>query len=116
MRPWLVGLSAVATNNSGYMFIGVIGFTYETGLAAIWLMFGWILGDFIGSTFIHRRLRQATASTGEASFASVVARWHGETFGVWRRIAAIIMVVFLVAYAGAQISAGGQGAPRRAWN
>ena len=77
VRPWLVGLSAVATNNSGYMFIGVIGFTYETGLAAIWLMFGWILGDFIGSTFIHRRLRQATASTGEASFASVVARWYG---------------------------------------
>lgn len=108
VRPWLVGLSAVATNNSGYMFIGVIGFTYETGLAAIWLMFGWILGDFIGSTFIHRRLRQATASTGEASFASVVARWYGETFGVWRRIAAIIMVVFLVAYAGAQISAGGK--------
>lgn len=108
VRPWLVGLSAVATNNSGYMFIGVIGFTYETGLATIWLMFGWILGDFAGSTFIHRRLRQATASTGEASFASVIARWYGETFGTWRRIAAIIMVVFLVAYAGAQISAGGK--------
>ncbi|MCB0324127.1 MAG: hypothetical protein KDD69_11165, partial [Bdellovibrionales bacterium] len=25
--PWLVALSAVATNNSGYMFIGQIGFT-----------------------------------------------------------------------------------------
>lgn len=108
VSPWLVGLSAVATNNSGYMFIGVIGFTYETGLAAIWLMFGWILGDFAGSTFIHRRLRQATAKTGEASFASVIARWYGDTFGVWRRMAAIIMVVFLVAYAGAQIAAGGK--------
>ncbi|HEX9595402.1 MAG TPA: sodium/proline symporter [Anaerolineales bacterium] len=108
VRPWLVGLSAVATNNSGYMFIGVIGFTYETGLAAIWLMIGWILGDFAGSTFIHRRLRQATSATGEASYASVIARWYGETFGVWRRIAAVIMVVFLIAYAGAQISAGGK--------
>ena len=29
--PSLVGLSAVATNNSGYMFIGVIGYTYATG-------------------------------------------------------------------------------------
>ena len=34
IAPWLVGLSAVATNNSGYMFIGVIGYTYATGLAA----------------------------------------------------------------------------------
>lgn len=108
VSPWLAGLSAVATNNSGYMFIGVIGFTYETGLAAIWLMIGWILGDFVGSAFVHRRLRQVTAQTGEASFASVIARWHGETFGNWRRIAAVIMVIFLIAYAGAQVSAGGK--------
>lgn len=108
VRPWLAGLSAVATNNSGYMFIGVIGFTYQTGLASIWLMFGWILGDFLGSTFIHKRLRHATAETGEASFASVIARWHGETFGVWRRIAAAVMLIFLIAYAGAQVSAGGK--------
>lgn len=108
VRPWLAGLSAVATNNSGYMFIGVIGFTYQTGLASIWLMFGWILGDFLGSTFIHKRLREATATTGEASFAAVIAHWYGETFGVWRRIAAVVMLVFLIAYAGAQVSAGGK--------
>ncbi len=108
VHPWLAGLSAVATNNSGYMFIGVIGYTYETGLAAIWLMLGWILGDALGSLFIHRRLRGATEATGEASFASVLARWHGEGFDLWRRIAAVVMVVFLVAYAAAQIAAGGK--------
>jgi SSS family solute:Na+ symporter/sodium/proline symporter len=108
VSPWLAGLSAVATNNSGYMFIGVIGFTYQTGLAAIWLMIGWIVGDFIGSTFIHKRLRQATARTGEASFAGVIARWYGETFGIWQKIAGVFMIVFLIAYAAAQISAGGK--------
>ena len=108
VHPWLVGLSAVATNNSGYMFIGVIGFTYETGLASIWLMFGWIFGDFLGSLFVHRRLRNATADTHEASFAAVLANWQGGTFAVWRRIAALIMIVFLVSYAAAQISAGGK--------
>ncbi len=108
VSPWLTGLSAVATNNSGYMFIGVIGYTYETGLAAIWLMIGWILGDFLGSLFIHKQLRRATGVTKEASFASVMARWNGEDFPVWRRLAAVIMVVFLIAYAAAQISAGGK--------
>ena len=33
---WLAGLSAVATNNSGFMFIGMIGLTYATGLSSIW--------------------------------------------------------------------------------
>ncbi len=108
VSPWLAGLSAVATNNSGYMFIGVIGFTYATGLAAVWLMVGWILGDYIASIFVHRRLREATARTKQASFAAVLATWNGEKFAVWRRIAAIIMVVFLGAYAAAQISAGGK--------
>lgn len=108
VSPWLAGLSAVATNNSGYMFIGVIGFTYQTGLASIWLMIGWIAGDYIGSTFIHRRLRQATERTGEASFPAVISRWYGDTFGVWQKIAAVIMIVFLIAYAAAQVSAGGK--------
>ena len=35
VSPWMTGLSAVATNNSGYMFIGVIGYTYAVGLASV---------------------------------------------------------------------------------
>lgn len=108
VSPWLTGLSAVATNNSGYLFIGVIGYAYGAGLSALWLMFGWIAGDFLGSTFIHRKLRSATTATNEASFASVLSRWHGDDFAYWRRIAAVVMVIFLGAYAAAQISAGGK--------
>lgn len=106
--PWLAGLSAVATNNSGYMFIGVIGYTYATGLPSIWLMIGWILGDYIASLFIHKKLRSATARTDECSFASVLANWNGGSFQLWQRIAAVLMVIFLGAYAAAQISAGGK--------
>ena len=80
VKPWLVGLSAVATNNSGYMFIGVIGYTYSTGLAAIWLMIGWIAGDFMSSLYVHRRLKNATARSGEVSYAGVLSNWHGERY------------------------------------
>ena len=106
VSPWLTGLSAVATNNSGYLFIGVIGYGYATGLSAIWLMFGWIVGDYLGSLFIHRQLRKATGVTNQASFASVLSYWHGEDFAIWRRLAAIIMVVLLIVYGAAQITAG----------
>lgn len=108
VSPWLTGLSAVATNNSGYLFIGVIGYAYAAGLSSLWLMFGWIVGDYLGSTFIHRKLRNATGVTQEASFASVLSRWHGEDFALWRRLSAVVMVLFLGAYAAAQISAGGK--------
>jgi len=108
VSPFLVGLSAVATNNSGFMFIGVIGYTYMTGLASIWLMFGWIAGDFLSSTFIHSRLRIATQKTGEASFAGVLSHWNG---GQGRSLQAVIggiSLLFMLAYASAQLVAGGK--------
>lgn len=106
VAPWLVGLSAVATNNSGYMFIGVIGYTYTTGLAAVWLMVGWILGDFLGSLFIHRRLHQATLRTGEHSYLGVLSNWQGTAMPVFRLCASLLALTFLMAYASAQLVAG----------
>lgn len=106
VRPWLVGLSAVATNNSGYMFIGVIGYTYTTGFPAFWLMVGWIAGDFLGSLFVHRRLRAATGSTDEVSYAGVLSSWYGDTNSALQRVIGAISLLFLLAYAGAQLVAG----------
>lgn len=106
VKPWLVGLSAVATNNSGYMFIGVIGYTYATGLPAIWLMIGWIVGDFLGSLFVHARLRAATERTGEVSYAGVLSHWYGADNNTLQRIIGAVSLVFLLAYASAQLVAG----------
>jgi sodium/proline symporter len=108
VAPSLVGLSAVATNNSGFMFIGVIGYTYVTGLASIWLMIGWIAGDFLSSTFIHSRLRTATQTTGEASFAGVLSRWNGGQGRVLQSVIGGIALLFMLAYASAQLVAGGK--------
>jgi len=107
VSPALVGLSAVATNNSGYMFIGVIGYTYATGLASIWLMIGWIAGDFLASTFVHRRLRTATELSGEVSYAGVLSNWYsnGKQDSL-QRIIGLISLIFLLAYASAQLVAG----------
>lgn len=106
VKPWLVGLSAVATNNSGYMFIGVIGYTYATGLASIWLMVGWISGDFLASLYVHKRLQLATQKSGEVSYAGVLANWHGQKHSALQRLIGIISLLFLLTYAAAQLVAG----------
>ncbi len=108
MSAWLVGLSAVATNNSGYMFIGVIGYTYATGLASVWLMVGWILGDFLASLLIHRRIREHAEVSGEVSYLGLLSHWGGVRYKIFQRIAAVISMVLLLAYAGAQLVAGGK--------
>lgn len=106
VKPWLVGLSAVATNNSGYMFIGVIGYTYATGLASIWLMIGWITGDFLASLYVHRRLNRATTMSGEVSYPGVLSNLYGQEHILLQRLAGLISLAFLFTYAGAQLVAG----------
>ncbi|WP_111979464.1 sodium/proline symporter [Algibacillus agarilyticus] len=108
IKPWLVGLSAVATNNSGYMFIGVIGYTYATGLASIWLMIGWILGDFLASLYVHRRLLEATNAGQEISYSGVLSNWYGQKHSSLQRLIGIISLLFLLVYAAAQLVAGGK--------
>ena len=108
IRPSLVGLSAVATNNSGYMFIGLMGYVYAVGLQAMWLMVGWILGDFIASSFVHKRLKAATVKSGEVSYAGVLSHWYGagQKSDQLQRVIGIISLLFLLAYAAAQLVAG----------
>jgi len=106
VAPWLTALSAVATNNSGYMFIGLIGYTYLTGLAAIWMMLGWIAGDFIASSFIHRQVRLATERQDVHTFSGLLSRWQGGNYRVLRFLSGVMILLFLGTYAAAQLSAG----------
>lgn len=108
VKPWLTALSAVATNNSGYMFIGQIGFTYMYGLHSAWLMIGWIFGDFISSLFVHKNLRMKTEENKVKSFASAISSWSGEDFKYLRVIGGIVTILFLGTYAAAQFNAGGK--------
>ncbi len=73
--PSLTGLSAVATNNSGFMFIGVIGYTYATGLPAFTMMVGWILGDWMAATLVTRKVREMSESRGTLTIPELLARW-----------------------------------------
>lgn len=103
---WLTGLSAVATNNSGYMFIGMIGYTYEQGLASVWLMVGWLIGDYMISRLLYERVRHAAGRTGALSFSGLLSNWQGKSFPWVRVLAAVLTVLFLVIYAAAQLKAG----------
>lgn len=103
---WLAGLSAVATNNSGFMFIGMIGMTYATGLSSIWLMVGWIVGDLMVSLVALRPLHAASRSSKVHSYGGLLAHWHGDDNHTLRRLIGLLTVFFLTLYAAAQLKAG----------
>ena len=106
MPAWLTGLSAVATNNSGYMFIGMIGVTYSIGLSSIWLMIGWIIGDLLASLLTLEKIHAASRSEKIHSFGGLLGHWHDTDYRLLRRIVGVLTVFFLTLYAAAQLKAG----------
>ena len=106
VKPWLAAISAIATSNSGYMFIGQIGFTYVYGLQSVWLMFGLIFGDLISSLFVHKNLRKKSQELKVVSFANLVSKWHGKNYKYVQLFGGVISLIFLSTYAAAQLNAG----------
>ena len=104
--PSLVGLSAIATNNSGFMFIAMIGITYADGLDSIWLMVGWILGDLAASLVAVRPLRQAGEHASVQSFGGLLGRWQGRDDRLLQLVTGVCTIFFLTLYASGQLKAG----------
>ena len=108
--PWLVGLSAIATNNSGFMFVGMIGVTYQTGLSSIWLMIGWIAGDLCANLYTVSSVRRISKNPSIQSFGGLLAQWHDQRWPKAQAIIGLITVLFLTVYAAAQLKAGSKAA------
>ena len=106
IKPWLAAISAIATSNSGYMFIGQVGFTYVYGLQSVWLMFGLIFGDYVSSLFVHKKLREKSEELKVLSFASLISKWQGKNYRFVQIFGGLIILIFLSTYAAAQLNAG----------
>lgn len=104
--PWLSALSTVATNNSGFMFIGMIAYTYRLGIESIWMMLGWVLGDLLMWWRVHPRVRQASERERANSLPGLVGTWDGQAMRAVVVTAGLITIVFLGVYAAGQLKAG----------
>lgn len=103
---WLAGLSAAATNNSGFMFTGLIGYTYLVGLSSIWFMIAWVLGDYFSSLRVYKQMRVVAEKREALSYGDVLSGWSGKDMPYVRYLAVILVLMFLGTYAAAQFAAG----------
>ncbi len=107
VSPGLAALSSVATNNSGFMFIGLLGFAYRFGVQAVWLQIGWVVGDLVAWLFVHRRVREASGRVEAHSVPALLATADDGRVVRWTRIlAGLLTIAFLGGYAAAQLRAG----------
>ena len=105
MHPALAALSAVSTWNSGYMFIGFIGFTYLMGFNVIWLGIVSTIGQVVAWAWLYKFIQKEGQERGVRSLSSLVAEKAGAPEA---KLAAVLSVLFLSIYAAAQLTSGGK--------
>jgi sodium/proline symporter len=104
---WLIALSSAATNNSGFMFVGLLGFTYRFGVQAVWLQSGWIAGDLLAWLWVHRAVRDRSGRLHVTSLPQLLAMDDaGNTQRPVAVVAGLVTFLFLAGYAAAQLKAG----------
>ncbi|MEQ9367952.1 MAG: sodium/proline symporter [Coleofasciculus chthonoplastes F3-SA18-01] len=107
VNPWLTAFSAMATGQSGFLFIGQVGFAYQIGISAIWLTIGWAIGDYIAWGLVFKRLRQVSEEISADTVSSFLGQETKEIRWI-TTISALITIAFLGSYAAAQLVAGGK--------
>lgn len=116
---WLIALSAMATGQSGYVFIGLIGVTYKTGVSSIWIPVAWAIGDYIAWWLVFQKLRLVSQETDANTISDFLGKEqqsinykqeYKSISGRWITIiSAIIILSFLSIYASAQLVAASKG-------
>jgi len=105
LKPWLCGLSAVATTNSGFMFTAWIGMTYAMGISSIWFLLGLSSGITFGLFFTSKHIRVKSAENKTYSYGGLISLWQGKEMPILRHILGWGILIFLSTYAAAQLTA-----------
>jgi sodium/proline symporter len=109
MGPFLVGLSAGATGNSGFIMFGAVGFGYTFGMIGLMLPLGIFLGELAYWAWLPARVNIASVKSDASTVPQLVAAALPATD---RRLVQVVLAVFILvligSYASAQFFAAGK--------
>ncbi|NGO45913.1 sodium/proline symporter PutP [Streptomyces ureilyticus] len=104
----VAALSAGASDMSGWLFLGLPGAVYMTGIGATWIAVGLIIGTYLNWRLVAPRLRTYTEKAGNSvTLSSYLEERFEDRSHVLRSLSAIVTVVFFTVYVASGLIAGG---------
>ena len=101
----MVAFSAIATTYSGFMFTGLIGYTYKFGVAGAWLIGGWFLGEYITYFYTPKKVLTKSREKNILTYSHLLSRWNSIPMPKVEVLVSFMTIIFLCIYAAAQLSA-----------
>ncbi len=103
-----LALSERATGESAWLLLGLTGYAYSEGMAAIWVALGCVSGILFLWIFLAEPLQKLTDKTNALTVPSLFSdKFEGtqRSFGI---LSSLIIIFFFVLYIAAQFSGAGK--------
>ena len=108
LGPLVTAMSAEASDMSSWLFIGLPGVAYLSGVCdAAWTAIGLVLGTWLNWFFISKKIRRYSQQIGAITIPDFFSkRYHDKN--MLNCIAAIIIVIFFIPYTASGFAACGK--------
>ena len=105
---WVTAISAESSDMSGWLLLGLPGLAYVSGFGAVWTLIGVLFGTLFNWTVIANRLRTISEHYNAVTLTGYLQKRLNDNKGIVNILAAIILVVFMVINASAEIIGSGK--------
>lgn len=107
LNRWLIGLSAGATANSGFIVTAAVGLGYTYGVQWLMLPISWLLGDLVFWRFFPARINAFGHANNVTTLSEMLkSGLKGRMASIVSVLSAVIIIVCLAGYTSAQWLAG----------
>jgi sodium/proline symporter len=108
LGAWAAGISSTASSESGWVTLGAVGMTFTHGISGLWYAPGCLLGYLVNLYIIAPRIRERSLTQGSVTMTDVITRRWGDPHHVLRVTATTIILVCMMGYVAAQMTAAGK--------
>lgn len=107
LNRWLIGLSAGATANSGFIVTAAVGLGYTYGVQWLMLPISWLLGDLVFWRFFPARINAFGHANNVTTLSEMLKiGLKGRMASFVAVLSAVVIIVCLAGYTSAQWLAG----------
>ncbi len=109
LGPWPTAISAGASDMSGWLLLGLPGYAFASGMPALWLAGGLLLGTWANWLVCAKRLRTFSIEADNAlTLPEFFARRFNDKTRLLQTISAFFILMFFLFYTSSGLVAGGK--------
>ncbi|WOF16767.1 sodium/proline symporter PutP [Methanoplanus sp. FWC-SCC4] len=109
LNRYVAALSAEASDMSGWLLLGLPGLAYISGMSAIWVALGLIIGTFLNWKFVAKRLRIYTHLANDSlTLPDFFRNRFNDKSDILGGISSVFILIFFLIYTSAQFVSGGK--------